>query len=122
MLMKENETYQIEVNDAVFECHVDVTLMPGIRRALTGTTPTDSEIDQLSIPQHPFWLLLVTKALRWYRRSISPALGNRCVFEPSCSHYAELALRKYGFIHGCSLTVRRLYRCRPGAGGIDVPE
>lgn len=119
--MKENETYQIEFDDAVFECHVDAALMPGIRRALTGTTPMDSEIDQLPIPQKPFWLFLVTKAVRWYRYRISPHLGNRCVFEPSCSHYAEMALRKYGLVNGCSRTVRRLYRCRPGAGGVDIP-
>ncbi|MFH1260222.1 MAG: membrane protein insertion efficiency factor YidD [Elusimicrobiota bacterium] len=59
--------------------------------------------------------------MRWYRRRILPKLGNRCVFEPSCSHYAELALREKGLVKGLKLTAKRLCRCRPGAGGIDLP-
>lgn len=95
--------------------------MPAIERMLKGTTDSDDAIQALNIPNRPIWLCFVVKALRWYRRSISPGLGNRCVFEPSCSHYAELAFRQKGLINGLILTIKRLYRCRPGRGGIDQP-
>lgn len=55
-----------------------------------------------------------------YRHAISSHLGPRCRFVPSCSRYAEEALRKYGFFHGGRLTVRRLLRCHPwGGSGYD---
>ncbi|MFI4849788.1 MAG: membrane protein insertion efficiency factor YidD [Gimesia chilikensis] len=47
----------------------------------------------MSIPRRPLRLYLAIKSLRWYRKYISPKLGSRCVFEPSCSHYAESAFR-----------------------------
>jgi len=43
-----------------------------------------------------------------------------CVFEPSCSEYAILAIKKYGAIIGGYKAIRRLFRCRP-PGGIDYP-
>lgn len=47
-----------------------------------------------------------------------------CRFIPTCSHYAQEALTRHGFIHGTYLTLRRLLRCHPwGSYGIDlVPE
>ncbi len=112
---------RIEINGNTCECNVDSSLMPTIERLLKGTTDTDETIQALNIPQRPIWLFLVVKMLRWYRRNISPKLGNRCVFEPSCSHYAELAFRQKGFINGLILTLKRLFRCRPGRGGVDLP-
>lgn len=112
---------KVEVNGDTYECKVNPTLLPTIERMLKGTTDTDDSIQALSIPGRPIWLLIVVKTLRWYRRSVSPRLGNRCVFEPSCSHYAELAFRKKGLFNGLYLTINRLYRCRPGTGGIDLP-
>ncbi len=47
-----------------------------------------------------------------------------CRFTPTCSHYAEEALIRYGLIRGTNLTLRRLLRCHPWGGyGIDpVPN
>lgn len=112
---------KIDVNGNTYECNVDPSLMPIIERMLKGTTDNDVAIQALNIPLRPIWLRVVVKTIRWYRQSISPRLGNRCVFEPSCSHYAELAFRKKGLFHGLSLTIKRLYRCRPGGGGVDLP-
>lgn len=112
---------KIRANEDTYECNVNSSLMPTIERMLRGTTDTDDFIQALRVPERPVWLYIVVKSLRWYRLSISPKLGNRCVFEPSCSHYAELAFRKNGFVKGLSLTVNRLFRCRPGFGGIDLP-
>jgi putative membrane protein insertion efficiency factor len=55
-----------------------------------------------------------------YRRAISPVLGARCRFEPSCSAYAEEAIRTHGALRGGGLALYRLLRCQPFArGGID---
>ncbi len=62
--------------------------------------------------------------IRAYQRVVSPLLGARCRFTPSCSEYAAQALLRYGPLRGLYLAVRRLLRCHPwNAGGIDdVPE
>ena len=55
-------------------------------------------------------------AVHLYQRTASPlmpALGVRCRFTPTCSHYAEAVLRIHGFPAGAWLTVRRLARCGP---------
>ena len=55
-----------------------------------------------------------------YRRFDSPALPPACRFYPSCSAYAEGALRRHGAAKGVWLTARRLARCHPfHPGGID---
>ncbi|ALA24725.1 membrane protein insertion efficiency factor YidD [Piscirickettsia salmonis] len=68
--------------------------------------------------------LLLTLLIRLYQLIISPLLGPRCRFYPSCSHYAIEAIQTHGFFRGIALTVKRLLRCHPGCeGGIDpVPE
>ena len=59
----------------------------------------------------PFIILI-----KAYQYIISPALGPKCRFTPSCSQYALEALRKYGPIKGLWLGAKRLSRCRPGGG------
>lgn len=55
-----------------------------------------------------------------YRYMISPWLGNRCRFYPSCSVYAQEAIVKLGVIKGALRTVWRLLRCHPWhPGGYD---
>jgi putative membrane protein insertion efficiency factor len=111
----------IEVNGSTYECNVEPSQLPMIERMLTGSTDCDAAIQSLAVPNRPIWLYTVIKSLRWYRRKISLRLGSRCVFEPSCSHYSELAFREKGLLKGLWLTINRLYRCRPGAGGFDLP-
>ncbi len=55
---------------------------------------------------------------------ISPLLGNRCRFYPSCSEYMMTAIERYGVFKGISMGLKRIGRCHPGCeGGIDyVPE
>ncbi len=58
--------------------------------------------------------------LRVYKRVLSPLLPPACRFEPTCSAYAEEAVRRHGARRGTSLALRRLSRCRPGVpGGYD---
>ncbi len=55
-----------------------------------------------------------------YRRGISPFLGPRCRFYPSCSHYAEEAIEKHGLFSGSWMALRRILRCHPlHPGGYD---
>jgi putative membrane protein insertion efficiency factor len=58
--------------------------------------------------------------VRLYKRLVSPFLPPACRFYPTCSAYAEEALRRYGVARGGVLAVRRLMRCHPmNPGGID---
>lgn len=58
--------------------------------------------------------------VRFYQRFISPALGPRCRFHPSCSEYAAQALMRHGHIRGGWLAIRRIARCHPfNPGGFD---
>ena len=55
-----------------------------------------------------------------YRYALSPFLGQRCRFHPSCSAYAAEALTKYGALHGSWLAIKRVCRCHPfHPGGHD---
>jgi uncharacterized protein len=57
-----------------------------------------------------------------YRGTLSGAMGGRCRFYPSCSSYAEQAIRELGAVRGAALTVWRVLRCSPlTAGGVDHP-
>lgn len=59
-----------------------------------------------------------------YKRVASPILHSvgvsQCIFLPTCSEYARIALERHGFFHGTALAVRRIARCHPlSKGGLD---
>jgi uncharacterized protein len=62
--------------------------------------------------------------IRLYQWTVSPLLGPRCRFYPSCSQYALEAIQRFGVLKGGSLATWRLLRCHPWQpGGFDpVPE
>ena len=68
--------------------------------------------------------LVLTGLIVGYRRFVSPLLGPRCRFYPSCSTYGLEAIQTHGAAKGTVLTVARICRCNPwNAGGVDlVPE
>lgn len=58
--------------------------------------------------------------IRAYQLVVSPLLGPRCRFYPSCSAYAVESLTVHGPLRGTALAAWRLLRCHPwNAGGID---
>ncbi|TEA26879.1 membrane protein insertion efficiency factor YidD [Candidatus Schmidhempelia bombi] len=58
--------------------------------------------------------------IRGYQRFISPLLGPHCRFQPTCSHYAIVAIRRFGLLKGSWLMVKRILKCHPlHAGGED---
>ena len=62
--------------------------------------------------------------IRGWQVGISPWLRPACRYEPTCSAYADQAVRKHGAARGSWLALRRLLRCHPwGGSGFDpVPE
>ena len=58
--------------------------------------------------------------IRLYQLLLSPWLGGRCRFAPSCSEYAQQAIQAHGSLRGLLMAIRRLSRCHPWhAGGYD---
>ena len=62
--------------------------------------------------------------VRIYQYFISPLLGSRCRFLPSCSEYFIEALKTQGLIIGIKLGVKRIFKCHPfkklgGSQGVD---
>ena len=75
-----------------------------------------------------FLCVILKRAVIWlihlYQNKAPDKVRLRCVFEPSCSEYALIALERWGAICGTALAVWRILRCNPfGKGGYDpVPE
>lgn len=63
---------------------------------------------------------LLIVLVRAYQIVLSPYLGPRCRFYPTCSHYTITALQRYGALKGGWLALRRIGRCHPWhPGGVD---
>ena len=66
---------------------------------------------------------LLIGCIKVYRVSLSGWLGGQCRFYPSCSQYAEDAIRVHGAARGSGMAVWRVLRCNPfGGGGVDRVE
>jgi putative membrane protein insertion efficiency factor len=69
----------------------------------------------LKILSYPFILLI-----KIYQHIISPILGPKCRYTPTCSNYALEAFKKYGVFKGGWLAVKRISKCHPwGGSGYD---
>ena len=64
--------------------------------------------------------LTIIGLIRGYQAALSPFIGNRCRFHPTCSAYAEDAVMTHGALRGGWLALCRLSRCQPfNPGGFD---
>ena len=67
-----------------------------------------------------FFAAVALLPIRAYRRFLSPALGQRCRYYPTCSAYAEQSVRELGAFRGMILATWRVLRCNPfSRGGLD---
>ncbi len=72
---------------------------------------------------HAALIAVFLAPLRFYRRFVSPAIAPRCRYYPTCSAYAEQAVRELGLVRGAILALWRLLRCNPfSRGGYDPLE
>jgi putative membrane protein insertion efficiency factor len=72
----------------------------------------------MTIAALPRWL--IQGLVRTYQGTISPLLGPRCRFYPSCSRYLGEAVGRHGAVRGVALGLRRFGRCHPfHPGGFD---
>jgi hypothetical protein len=61
--------------------------------------------------------------IRLYQLLLSPLVGERCKYYPSCSEYAVQAIGRFGILRGLVLAGWRLLRCNPWSrGGFDPVE
>ena len=73
-------------------------------------------------------IFFIVSFIKIYKYIISPILGNRCRYMPTCSEYFQEALKVHGVIKGLNLGVKRILSCHPikylgGSSGIDfVPN
>jgi putative membrane protein insertion efficiency factor len=66
---------------------------------------------------------VVVIPIRAYQRVLSPVMGDRCKYYPSCSEYAAQAITKFGILRGLVLAGWRVLRCNPFShGGYDPVE
>ena len=72
-----------------------------------------------------FIILLNIYIIKFYQYFISPLLGSRCRYLPTCSEYYIGSLRVHGLIKGSILGIKRIFSCHPfkilgGGDGLDV--
>ncbi len=83
-------------------------------------------LDLARAPQDQLGARFLLGSIHLYQAVLSPrlgALGVRCRFKPTCSRYAEGAVRKYGAWTGSWKAAWRVLRCGPWtpAGTVDAP-
>ena len=97
------------------------------KHVLCLTRSTWSPLLTLLIFQNFFRVQQLPRALALalivvYQRALSPLLGPRCRFEPSCSRYTATCIERFGLLRGAFLGARRIGRCHPfHPGGYDPP-
>ena len=65
---------------------------------------------------------LLIKLIKYYQKKAPKEVREACLFEPSCSNYMILAIKKYGVIKGLYKGIKRLSRCHYPNGGNDYPQ
>ncbi len=64
--------------------------------------------------------LVLLALIRFYQYAISPLIGRRCRYFPTCSEYTADAINKHGALKGGWLGAKRICRCHPWhPGGYD---
>lgn len=98
-------------------------------RVIADVFYTSKSISGILVPSHAACrscnVNIFTRLILWllglYKRWLSPLLGARCRFHPTCSDYARIAVARFGPWRGCLLVAWRLLRCQPLCEGGDDP-
>jgi putative membrane protein insertion efficiency factor len=89
-----------------------------LSRSATHAASTDAPAGPARIAR-----MIAVTPIVIYQRYVSPAIPQRCKYEPTCSRYAVDAIREYGILRGLVLAGWRLLRCNPWShGGYDPVE
>lgn len=70
---------------------------------------------------YPFLKMFIIGIILLYKAFAPMSVRDRCLFEPTCSTYMIIAIKKYGLIIGLFKGIKRIIRCRPPNGGVDWP-
>jgi putative membrane protein insertion efficiency factor len=70
-------------------------------------------------------IFIIVSLIKFYNFLISPLLGVKCRFLPTCSEYCSKSLEEHGLVKGSMYSLKRIIRCHPikilgGADGIDL--
>ena len=70
-------------------------------------------------------VFIILSLIKFYNFFISPLLGTRCRFFPTCSEYCSESLKEHSLIKGSLYSLKRIIRCHPikilgGADGVDL--
>lgn len=79
---------------------------------------------QHSSPMGKFIIYLWLLPVKFYQAFISPVLGPKCRYQPTCSHYMVQAVQEWGVVRGTWLGLKRIGSCHPwgGMGHDPVPK
>ena len=64
---------------------------------------------------------LIINTIRGYRKYLSPMFPPSCIYTPTCSVYAEEAIKRFGVLRGLRLGISRILRCNPFKHGGNDP-
>lgn len=100
-------------------CLILLTMTEGMARAEMVTCASivclpESGVKRTAVQHQGAGIAL--SALQLYQQRISPLIGPKCGFKPSCSRYSAHAIRHYGMLRGLVMTADRLLRCHYCAG------
>lgn len=94
--------------------------------AVAGLVLLLASIDLARAPDRQLGARVAVAGIHAYQATASrvfAAGGVTCRFEPTCSHYGEAVIRRFGLVRGGWLAARRVFRCGPWTplGTLDPP-
>jgi len=120
--MEQGEKDSVEV-DSAFVIEGDELPAPAELHRVIRESRSRQRLEVESPARVGFGRRTAIALIRLYQRRLSARLRRKCLLEPSCSRYAELAIAQNGVLRGSSETWQRLHRCRPeNEGAIDYPK
>jgi hypothetical protein len=114
-------TRTVKIDGALIEFRGDRSLAPIALRVFAGMTPIDAQVDALPLPRESRVLRFCVEVVRWYRTIFHRILAEDVFLTQPALDTRNSPFDARGIFMGLVLTLRRVHRCRPGAGGIDIP-